>query len=188
MKRRLPNLLTALSLLPLAGIVTLWARSHRVQDGWCGVREAGAARELHAIETCSGGVRHVRIVFGPAERSRLDGFDGGRVSRRIDPQADQPDPEGRLGFAFGQAAEVRLATGVRYFRWVPPIRVTRLPFWFLAFAAATPAVAHAARSLRRTRRRSRGRCVRCGYDLTCNESGVCPECGARSDTMRGEVA
>jgi hypothetical protein len=29
----------------------------------------------------------------------------------------------------------------------------------------------------RRERRARGLCVRCGYDLTGNVSGVCPECG-----------
>lgn len=27
-------------------------------------------------------------------------------------------------------------------------------------------------------RRMNGQCVRCGYDLTANVSGVCPECGS----------
>lgn len=31
--------------------------------------------------------------------------------------------------------------------------------------------------LRRRRRARRGWCIKCGYDLTGNESGVCPECG-----------
>ena len=35
--------------------------------------------------------------------------------------------------------------------------------------------------LRRNRRLGRGQCLCCGYDLTANVSGVCPECGeARS--------
>jgi hypothetical protein len=29
----------------------------------------------------------------------------------------------------------------------------------------------------KARRWDRGQCVRCGYDLTGNVSGVCPECG-----------
>ena len=29
----------------------------------------------------------------------------------------------------------------------------------------------------RWRRRKQGRCLHCGYDLTANVSGVCPECG-----------
>ena len=32
---------------------------------------------------------------------------------------------------------------------------------------------------RRMRRCQRGLCVKCGYNLTGNESGVCPECGDR---------
>lgn len=32
---------------------------------------------------------------------------------------------------------------------------------------------------RRCLRRRRGICVECGYDLTGNVSGICPECGAR---------
>ncbi len=31
--------------------------------------------------------------------------------------------------------------------------------------------------VRRWRRRRRGLCIRCGYDLTANSTGVCPECG-----------
>ena len=31
--------------------------------------------------------------------------------------------------------------------------------------------------LRRHRRRKKGLCVACGYNLAGNESGVCPECG-----------
>ena len=31
---------------------------------------------------------------------------------------------------------------------------------------------------RRQERQAKGQCVRCGYDLTGNVSGVCPECGA----------
>jgi len=30
---------------------------------------------------------------------------------------------------------------------------------------------------RRRRRKAKGLCVRCGYDLTGNVTGVCPECG-----------
>ena len=31
--------------------------------------------------------------------------------------------------------------------------------------------------LRRHRRRKKGLCINCGYNLTGNVSGVCPECG-----------
>lgn len=35
--------------------------------------------------------------------------------------------------------------------------------------------------VRRRRRRRRGLCVKCGYNLTGNTSGVCPECGTEAN-------
>ncbi len=35
--------------------------------------------------------------------------------------------------------------------------------------------------LRRYRRRRRGECIGCGYNLTGNESGMCPECGETTE-------
>ncbi len=55
---------------------------------------------------------------------------------------------------------------------------TELPAWIPApFFAAYPLVVFLRGPLRRRRRRARGECPRCGYDLTGNVSGVCPECG-----------
>ena len=34
-------------------------------------------------------------------------------------------------------------------------------------------------------RRSAGLCLKCGYDLTGNVSGVCPECGAAATVIPG---
>ncbi len=52
------------------------------------------------------------------------------------------------------------------------------PTWLVATVLAVyPTVAIARGPLRRWRRRKRGACVACGYDLTGNVSGVCPECG-----------
>ncbi len=46
----------------------------------------------------------------------------------------------------------------------------------LAVFAAYPVIALVRGPLRRYRRRKRALCGACGYDLTRNESGVCPEC------------
>lgn len=50
-------------------------------------------------------------------------------------------------------------------------------FFFLMFGAY-PTVALIRGPVRRRRRRRRGLCTECGYDLTGNESGVCAECGS----------
>lgn len=51
------------------------------------------------------------------------------------------------------------------------------PFWApVIVLVAYPTIAFIRGPLRRWRRRRRGLCVKCGYDLTGNVTGVCPEC------------
>jgi hypothetical protein len=50
----------------------------------------------------------------------------------------------------------------------------RLPHWFLIVVFAPPLVL---RLMVRRRRAKDGMCQTCGYNLTGNVSGVCPECG-----------
>ena len=53
-----------------------------------------------------------------------------------------------------------------------------LPLWMpLVLFAAYPLVAFVRGPLRRWRRARRGAFRKCGYNLTGNVSGVCPECG-----------
>ena len=50
--------------------------------------------------------------------------------------------------------------------------------WVLAIGfSAYPLIAFHCGPLRQCRRRRRGCCVACGYDLTGNTSGICSECG-----------
>jgi hypothetical protein len=56
------------------------------------------------------------------------------------------------------------------------------PCWFLVLVlAAYPTWAFIHGPLLRYRRRRRGECVDCGYSLTGNVSGVCPECGTKTE-------
>lgn len=65
---------------------------------------------------------------------------------------------------------------------VPPnhvfLRAVVVPrgFFFVTFAAY-PMLVFVRGPLRRWRRRRRNLCIRCGYNLEGNVSGVCPECG-----------
>lgn len=59
-----------------------------------------------------------------------------------------------------------------------------LPLWMLfVLFAPWPTIALIRGPVRRWRRRRRGGCLECGYDLTGNESGVSPECGAKVCTV-----
>jgi hypothetical protein len=53
--------------------------------------------------------------------------------------------------------------------------ILRIPLLGISCLLAVYPIANA--PLRRRRRRKRGECVKCAYDLTGNTSGVCPECG-----------
>jgi hypothetical protein len=64
-----------------------------------------------------------------------------------------------------------------------------MPYWALVAASLLPlGIRPLAWSWRRVRRRRANVCRGCGYDLTGNVSGVCPECGrARSSNRIGDV-
>lgn len=54
------------------------------------------------------------------------------------------------------------------------------PLWSAFLICGTyPAIVAIRGPVRRYRRRKRGLCIQCAYDLTGNESGRCPECGRR---------
>ena len=59
-------------------------------------------------------------------------------------------------------------------------RLLRFPAWIVILLSATyPIIAFIRGPLRRRRRRKRGLCPTCGYNLTGNVTGVCPECAAK---------
>ena len=77
----------------------------------------------------------------------------------------------RPGFAlvkFGNTYQVQVSV------WIAMAITTLLAIY--------PTIAFIRGPLRRYRRRKKGLCVSCGYDLTGNVSGVCPECGTDIDS------
>ena len=71
--------------------------------------------------------------------------------------------------------------GLRLEFWKPPRGIyyyVRLDLrWPLLVFATYPAIAFIRGPLRRYRRRKRGWCIHCGYDLRGNVTGICSECG-----------
>lgn len=65
-----------------------------------------------------------------------------------------------------------------------------LPLWmpFVVFGAYPGYALVTRRSRRRRQRRKRGLCVECGYNLTGNVSGRCPECGSSCPPDEGKSA
>lgn len=65
----------------------------------------------------------------------------------------------------------------RDFMYGPECVIIIFPVWFAAVPWALLAVVCTAYLRWRRRRAHCAQCVRCGYNLTGNVSGVCPECG-----------
>jgi len=66
-------------------------------------------------------------------------------------------------------------------------RALLIRHWLLAcMFALTPIIwlVIIARDFRQERRHRSGHCLRCGYNLTGNISGVCPECGTATPAAR----
>lgn len=191
--RRMLNVVTVVSLLLCVASVALWVQSRWKPGGIYHCREWGAMTphglDVHhtTIALMSG---RQGIVFG-----RDDGFDaamaGGRLGRlrvgwgwsRMWSQPgwkDRLEHEWRLaglGLYAGRGDENATLSagthrGAEIWRW--RVVAFAAPHWLAAaFGAALPLV----RIIRHRRRPAPGYCPACGYDLTGNISGVCPECG-----------
>jgi hypothetical protein len=187
MKRRLLNLLTAGSMLILVALCVLWFRSYHRADQiyWTGAHRSGVVQP---------GERWIGVGWGRGVLAASvwwpepgQGAEPGRW--RV---YSEDDP--RRGFSYHRQFLRRRGTPETLWRmgfgvWGTDFfdrggaflfgsRSFGVPFWCAGLAFA---VAPAARLGRRMRARSRaaaGRCPACGYDLTANVSGVCPECGA----------
>jgi hypothetical protein len=78
----------------------------------------------------------------------------------------------RHGFIFGTFRDVSGQGGSRI-----PRRAIGVPYWFLGLFFATLPCIWLRSTLRRGSRWRNWCCKSCGYDLTGNVSGICPECG-----------
>ena len=182
MKRCLLNLLTALSLVLCVAAVALWRMSHAEQ------RFASHRGRLYVW-----GIRHAPgvgavVVAANGERRepgplrtvvlQLQGDSGYAHPINWDsPRVGVLGAELWLGEAFRQkpGEPRRYPAGFA----VVEYWIVAVPYWWIVAAAALPPLVAATRAFRQVLRHRRNLCPACGYDLTGNVSGVCPECGSR---------
>lgn len=166
MKRRLLNLLTALSLLACAAAVALWVRGYST---WDLVHVRAAVRWIH-VGSAAGVIKAGTWLVAEHDP------DISPAHKTLAP-ADLRD----LLDHYKQTATYRLHTlGFEYMAMGASKprshRIVVVPAWFPA-AAATVLPAWWLRDRRRRRRRvASGLCPACGYDLRATP-GRCPECG-----------
>jgi hypothetical protein len=169
-RRRLPNLLTAGSLLLCAAVVSLWARTDEKTAAleWWSVGPPGFEFRVRGAYA-RGGTAGFYAGDYPA------GLTGGTYElhyHRDRSGRRWPRTPRTLGFAGARSDPVRGAAGV-------PWRELRVPCWFLLLVAGSPAAWRAGRVMAGARRRRRGLCQACGYDLRATPD-ECPECGTKA--------
>jgi hypothetical protein len=196
MKRRLLNLLTALSLLLLAATGVLWVASYwgshsigferiRPPGEFPGSRGAGASTVSGVIQVESLRQVYEAETYPPHWWAEIDkgwtwqaGWNryGNGFRARLSALASRPV----LGFRFWDA---------KFDRDGAPGRSVGIivPFWALTAVWTVLPILWARRAIRSRRvrlRRAWGLCVACGYDLR-GSRGACPECGAAAPPREG---
>ena len=183
MKRRLLNLVTALSLLVCVAVCALWVRSYWGMDH-VAARAGPCDRLFHAWWSRG------NIFFGVTTGDDY-GISGDRLRRwRYDARdlaagwSRQPATVNLYAAGFGyvgaEAGPAVRPRGRRVFAAIAPL-------WGVALlAAATPVLRLAGWTRRRGRKARQRRCLcaRCGYDLRATPDR-CPECGFGVEEGKG---
>jgi hypothetical protein len=172
MRRVFFTCLAALSSLLFLGTVMLW-RNHTPDYD---VRRVFSKDRFYVIR-----FRHGMIQLDETRCSSgrfPPGFSNGFTTYSLPPAGSVPLRYGEKSvFGFGYRNEPLIFPATS--KAGPMTGFTRswsIPFWACAAATLVLPVLFVRASIRSKRRRDIG-CSTCGYDLTGNVSGVCPECG-----------
>ena len=167
MRRKLFNLAAAVSLVLSMTVASFWIRCYDHYDQ-VGIDLYGAYFTLSSYKGQVWAERD-RWIYKPAGPERkLSAFADSR-------QASGMEPYQKV-FGFGV---YRYVNGDN--NWDPSIITTIgaiVPSWFLVALFLMLPVLWRARQYRLAALVKRGACTKCGYNLTGNTSGVCPECGS----------
>ncbi len=164
--------------LAAAGTILLWVESYRPSvasrgtwkvPGRCVDFFVGIDRGFHTVVQKGGVCIAYRYTVKYGNRNRHREF---KLTRNLKYSVWYPHfQECRLNKKHGYSAPQG-----RVFE----VHTVCLPLWLLlVLFAAYPTVTcfRGLRPWRQQRRQRQGLCLNCAYDLTGNESGVCPECG-----------
>jgi predicted RNA-binding Zn-ribbon protein involved in translation (DUF1610 family) len=189
MKRRMLNVLTALSLVLCVTASVLWARSCWVESlvGHTTMRPVGAEWywRMWYVRSANG-YAHV-LVEG--HRVKSPDFADAWVQRPGEWElSSKPLGAGGPPVTFPanlwfELWHARRRTGFQPLALWSDFDSVRVPLWPVVLISAVLPVLRLVRFVR-SRRRRPGLCPACGYNLAGNVSGVCPECG----TAAGAVA
>ena len=186
--RRLRIILNLLATALFIAIVLLWIRSHRVADVlmWQQWRAdaGGMYRGTFRTLTSGRGIAGIDLTDMTTEfPATSDGKPKFQWTRAPASEFRLPDETFWNRVGFGYVSDSQATEGLR--NSTVTTRAYWLPYWFVAALASLVPLRWMIAVFVRARRRRRGLCAWCGYDVRVSE-GRCPECGqplpARSTT------
>ena len=164
MRRWLFNFAAAISLVLCLGTAALWVRSESASTriisrrGWMYADMAGG----FLVQTLSDPTnKYLPLIDGSDQNTPL-GVAGKQLYRKLGWLLPG------VSLYWGESAPPS-----------PPVRVivVQMDYWPLVLLWAILPLWAGVRRIRPIIRQQIGRCIVCGYDLTGNASGTCPECG-----------
>ena len=178
--RRLGLILNVIATMLLVAVVALWLRSHRVADVlmWQQWRAdaGGTYRGTFRTLTSGRGVVGVDLTglttAFPATSDAKPKFEWTRADAL---QFRLPGETFWNRIGFGYVSQSQSAQGLN--DSTVTTRAYWLPYWLLAVVASLIPLRWAIVLAIRARRRRRGLCAWCGYDVRVS-AGRCPECGS----------
>ena len=165
--RRLGGIISLLSLLLLIAAVVLWIRCRWWQETLAHVSLDGTSEIRWQIESANGEFSIVRMT---GDRKMFFGDTPGWSFIRDDmvirrgQYIMRVSGSGQYSFFISYAGQIH-SKGVA------------LPYWIIILLTAIAPGFWLRAEISRRRRMRTGLCQSCGYNLTGNTSGVCPECG-----------
>jgi hypothetical protein len=175
-RRRLLNLLTAVSLLMCVAVVAVWVRSefHRDVVGRNTSYPGWSKAVAFTSDTSNGRVcLRYTVFYGDYSRFRPTGGDWYHLGTASGEFERSSDPRGDFHFVrwgyFCRRTETEQRGGLVHYTVI-------LRLWQLAALTAVAPLLSIRRTLQRRRATSAGLCPACGYDLRATP-GRCPECG-----------
>lgn len=163
MRRRLFNLAAAVSLLLCLAIIGQWIRSYWFTDAWMW----DTLTSRRSIATIGGAICYIRSEETKGQMRFMD-KPGFYSTPTIVPVGGTPIPPDWT-FAGFKATHVVVGSW-RGFTFA-------VPFWPVVVLTAVAALGLLSGHSGHRRRSQEPVCNRCGYNLTGNISGICPECG-----------
>jgi hypothetical protein len=189
-RRRLLNLLTALSLLLCVAIVAMWVRSHVAADAveWQRADDVGGAH-YHWYRIIASGRGRVELAYD-AEVSEIGSITPQEAARPVGRWQRTARKSARLRDLLRVSPDLEPAFGGPpslpfgfHFAWATsPATVRReviVPYWALVLVTGALPAFRLPALARRFMRPGAGLCPRCGYDLRATPDR-CPECGAEA--------